>query len=467
VLTRFRRLDRSASQWAALVWRRYPWLVVGTGVYLGLRLWSFVGIVGHASSFTDTSEYENVERMSVFSLDFWTWYKPWGSALLWKVLPGSTSTSVPVAQEIISVAAWLFLAVVVFRTLERRAVKYGGFGLVLAFSLVPAIAVWDGALLSESLSVSLGALLVGTMLLVAQSPSWPRVAAVLVAAFLLASTRSSNGYLTPFLLIPLAVAVAWRARWAAVAVAVGSLAIAGYTQASVNVRQWQVSFGEIVAGRILHSPSATAYFIAHGMPYRPSLEQQLWNAEHRPPVTYYMERYETDPTLTWFWPWFNAHFRSVYARYLISHPSQAIVDPIRDLPSLVSASQSTHDLQGLPVGIYAAQGYRDTLPSWLSRVLYPSSWRLLLAWSVTVFVLLLGLVVNGIRRRVWLVPAIMLLSTLPHAAIIWDGSATSLGRHALLLAIYVRLGLILASLCVVDGFLEHGSRVRANTRTAT
>ena len=451
------------------MWRRYPWLVVGTGVYLGLRLWSFVGIAGHASSFTDTSEYERVERMSVFSLDFWTWYKPWGSALLWKVLPGATSTSAPVGQEIISVAAWLFLAFVMFRTLERRAVKYVGFSLVLAFSLVPAIAVWDGALLSESLSVSLGALLVGTMLLVAESPSWPRVAALLVAAFLLANTRSSNGYLTPFLLIPLAVAAAWRAsagrraRWPAVAVAVGSLAIAGFTQVSVNVRQWEVSFGEIVAGRILHSPSATAYFIAHGMPYRPSLEQQLWNAEHRLPNTYYMERYETDPTLTWFFPWFNARFRSVYAGYLLSHPSQALVDPMRDLPSLVSASPSTHDLQGLPVGIYAAQGYRDALPGWLARVLYPSSWRLLLALSVAVLVLLLGLAVNGIGRRVWLVPAIMLLSTLPHAAIIWDGSATSLGRHALLLAIYVRLGLILASVYVVDGFLEHGSRVRPNT----
>ena len=136
------------------VCRRYPWLVAGTGVYLGFRLWSFVGIAGHASSFTDSPEYENVERLSMFSLDFWTWYKPWGSALLWKVLPGSTSTSAPVGQEIVSVAAWLFLAFVVFRTLERRAVKYVGFSLVLAFSLVPAVAVWDGALL-ESLSVSL------------------------------------------------------------------------------------------------------------------------------------------------------------------------------------------------------------------------------------------------------------------------------------------------------------------------
>ena len=280
---------------------------------------------------------------------------------------GSTSTSAPVGQEIVSVAAWLFLAFVVFRALERRAVKYVGFSLVLAFSLVPAIAVWDGALLSESLSVSLGALLVGTMLLFAQFPSWPRAAAVLVVAFLLAGTRSTNGYLTPFLLIPLAAAAAGRARWPAVAVAVCSLAIAGFTHASVNVRQWQVSLGEITAGRILHSPSETSYFTAHGMPYRPSLEQQLWNAEHRPPVTSYVERYETDPTLTWFFPWFNAHFRSVYAGYLLSHPGPALVDPIRDLPSLVSASSSTDDLQGLPLGIYEAQGYRDPLPSWLAR----------------------------------------------------------------------------------------------------
>src|SRR5689334_3865686 len=114
-----------------------PGLLALGSAYVGLRLFSFVDIAGHASSFPDTVDYRQTQGLSPFGLDFWTWYKPWGTPLLWKLLPGSTSTSAPIAQWLISVAAWLVLALAVYRTLENRAVKLLGFGIVLAFSLVP------------------------------------------------------------------------------------------------------------------------------------------------------------------------------------------------------------------------------------------------------------------------------------------------------------------------------------------
>jgi len=39
-----------------------------------------------------------------------------------------------------------------------------------------------------------------------------------------------------------------------------------------------------------------------------------------------------------------------------------------------------------------------------------------------------------------------MLSAIPHSIIVWDGDSASMGRHALLLAVFARLGLILATL---------------------
>jgi hypothetical protein len=424
------------------------WLASIAAVYLSLRVWSFAGIAGHASSFTDTPEYKAVARLPLFSLDFWTWLKPWGTPLLWKLLPGATDVSAPIAQWLISVAGWLILAFVLFAVLEHRPVKLAGFALILAFSLVPAVAaVWDGALLSESLSLSLSALLLAALLLLVRSPDRKWVAAALLLAFLLAGTRAPNGYLAPFLLIPVALVV-HRSRRIAIALAAGSLAIAAMTYATTNARQWQVALAEIVAGRVLHKPSEQAYFVARGMPFRPTLEKELW-ANRYPPYS----KFETAPTLAWFLPWFNQEARAVYRDYLLSHPADAIIDPIRDLPLMVSPSMSTNDLQGLPLSVYPARGYRSSLPDLVARILYPTSAKLLLIWGTLSVAVMAALVAMRLGRAIWAIPLLGLVSCVPNAIILWDGADTSIGRHALLLAVVFRLSLVMTVLFVVDAYL--------------
>ncbi len=320
------------------------------------------------------------------------------------------------------------------------------------------MAVWDGALLSESLTLSLAALLVAALLLFVRGPSWRWAAVVLLLAFLLAGTRSTNGYLAPFVLIPVAVVVLRRSRWIAVAVAAGSLAIAGVAYASANVRQWQVPLGEIIAGRVLQKPSEQAYFVARGMPVRPSLAQDIWS--HRVPLA----EFETTPSLAYFMPWFEQKGRSVYTDYLLSHPGDALADPIADIPAMISPSPSTHDLQGLPVHFYAAKDYRDGLPSFAARVLYPSSARLLLIVAILSLLVLAALATMGLARVGWLIPVLLLASCVPHAVIVWDGDDASIGRHALLLAVLFRLGLLLVLLFIADAyFTDRDRRHRPST----
>jgi hypothetical protein len=421
------------------------WIELSVGLYLGLRVWSFAGVAGHASSFPDTFDYEQTAGKPLWSLEFWTWFKPWGTPLLWKLLPGTTSTVAPIAQWLISVAAWLALAAAVYRTLERRAVKRGGLVLVLGLSLVPAVAVWDGALLSESLNLSLAALLVAAMLMLLHEPGWLWAVGAIAAALLLAGTRATNGYLAPFLLLPTAAAIAGQTRRIALVVAAAALVIAALAYSTSNVRQWQVPLGEIVAGRVLRNPGELRYFQQRGMPLTPTLARDIY--ANRSPL----ERFEAAPALQAFLPWFNSRARGVYFDYLVSHPSSTLGDPIRDLPGMVSPSSSLTDLQALPLRIYAAKGYRDALPGTLDRVLYPSNAGLLLGWAIAVAALAVALF--ELRRRTWLVSTVLIASTLPHAVVIWTGDDASIGRHALLLAVYLRLALILLSVQLLDAYL--------------
>jgi hypothetical protein len=424
--------------------RAHRWPIAIGVAYVALRIWSFAGVAGHASTFPDTGDYLQTERLSLTSLGFWTWYKPWGTPLLWKLVPGTESTTVPIVQWLLSVAAWLILAVALYRTLERREVKLAGFAVVLAFSLVPAVAVWDGALLSESLTISLGALTVAAMLLVVRRPTWATAAILLVLTLWLAGTRATNGYLAPFLLVPVALVVAGRSRRVAILVAGGAVAIAAFTYVTANSRQWQVPLAEIIGLRVLHNPDELRYFTARGMPVYAGLEQDIF-ASRSP-----LEGFERAPSLHPFLPWFNSRARGTYAGYLLSNLGSTLGDPIRNVGGMVSPSSSTTDLQALPVRFYQAPGYRDALPAPFRALFYVSSPAFLLGWAVAVLVIAAGFGLSGLCRRTWWISILLIASTLPHAIIVWTGDDTSLGRHALLLAVFLRLGLIVLTVQLVD-----------------
>jgi hypothetical protein len=438
--------------------RRTQVIVGATALWLALRVWSFAGIVGHGSAFPDTQAYEQTSHLSLFGLDFWTWYKPWGTPLLWKLLPGPTSASAPIAQWLLATAAWWFLAFVCYRVFRHSWTGATAFALVLAFDLVPAVSVWDGALLSESLTYSLAAVLLAALILTAERPSWRRAAAVFVVAFVFAGTRTSDGYLTPFILIPFAV-VLWRRPRIALFLAIGSVAIGALTWERSNVREWQVSFAEIVALRMTHEPSAYAYFTAHGMPYEPALDAEV--LDNRYPLS----SFESTASLDWFFPWFNRSGRTVYTDYLLSHPRALLLDPIDDLGRMITPSTSIDDLQGLPLDVYEARGYRAPLPRAIARILYPTSPTVVLAWSVAVLVALGALVLAGHKRRFWIVPVLGIVTIVPQGIIVYVGSDTSIGRHAILLATLLRLSAILGTLCVIDE-LHHPHLVGGARRTA-
>jgi hypothetical protein len=147
-----------------------------------LRLLAFNGVVGKKPPvYPDTMDYERVAHLPVWSWAFYSSWKPWLLPLLYKLLPGSTQSVVPGAQWLISVVSWLVLALVVASFVENRGVRIATLAGMLGFSLVPLVDQWDGALLSESLSLSATALLLAAMLPFVRKPTPARTAAALGA----------------------------------------------------------------------------------------------------------------------------------------------------------------------------------------------------------------------------------------------------------------------------------------------
>ena len=415
--------------------------------YVLLRIWSFANVFDNTPPvYPDTIIYERVQSLAVWTSDFWAGHalKPAGAPLLWKLLPGSTAHSAPTGQFVLSVIAWLVLASVVARLLTTRALRLIGFALVLALSTTPMIGQWDGALLSESLSVSLAALMVASLLVFVQRPTAWRLAAVLAITLYSALTRDQNAVLALLVLIPIGIGLAFaRPRRWALAVAVGGVLVFAASYATINSRGSEITLGETIATNILPDPQATRYFVDRGMPLSPDLANLiLYN--RFPPSHYYKV-----PQLAAFRRWESDRGATTYARYLLTHPDVSLGEPLRNLDLILAPSRA------LPLGLdyFRPVGFRDALPSGVEDILYPSQGWLLLAWLVIVAIVALYVAVAGLAHRVWIVPAVLVASTIPNGLFVWDVDSLGHDRHELIVDVLARLGMWILALFVADACL--------------
>ena len=418
--------------------------IADLGIALGyvlLRVVAFSG-TGRPPILPDTIDFERVARLPLWRFEFYSSWKPWLLPLFYKLIPGDTQSVIPPAQWLVSIASWLVLAFVVAGFFERF-LRLAALILVLGLSLTPLVSQWDGTLLSESLSLSASALLLAGLLVFVRNPSTRNLVLVLVAAAAFATVRDTNAFVLLLLALPIAVTISVRGpRQAGLVLAVGVLAISVFVFATYNVRRWQIPLGNVIAGRVLTSGSATSWFKARGMPVGPDMRTVIFRS--RVPAA----RWDETPELAYFRPWFHARGRRVYAEFLVTHPHYSLVTPIRNLREL------TTPVRAAPLGTdsYRPPGYRDVLPGWLEKVFYlPSAWLGLALATLAALGVLWRL---GHARVVWLVPAAYLASVIPHALLVWDGDWTEVARHSVQVGVTMRLGVVLALLFLVDDALR-------------
>lgn len=149
----------------------------------------------------------------------------WGTPLFYAIFPNDQARAV--AQCAVGTVAWALLAGSLWACLRTLVARILAAAAVLALALLPQVANWDFAILSESLSISLGVLALALMLLWARTGSVWFLGGATAAAVWWTFTRADVRVFVVFLVLALAV-VAWRRparRWPATAAA-GALMLA-------------------------------------------------------------------------------------------------------------------------------------------------------------------------------------------------------------------------------------------------
>src|SRR3954451_14305288 len=157
--------------------------------YVTLRLSAF--LPASPRTFPDSGTYITYSRQSLLRLAFWAGPRPPTLPFLYKLLPDSDSWRTG-AQLAVSIASWLALGAAVAACVARPWVRLAGFALVLAFSCSAWVAQWDAAVLSESLTLSLSALVLAAWLIYVRAPGWWTAAGVLATTLAWVLVRDSS-----------------------------------------------------------------------------------------------------------------------------------------------------------------------------------------------------------------------------------------------------------------------------------
>ena len=135
--------------------------------------------------------------------------RPWGAPLFFALFADDQSRAV--GQWAVGTIAWALLAWTLYRLLHQPLAKVLAAGAILLIGLMRPVASWDFAILSESLSISLGVLTLAFFLWWQRNRAWWTLAATIVVAIWWMYTRVDIFVLV----LPLAAALivyAWSER---------------------------------------------------------------------------------------------------------------------------------------------------------------------------------------------------------------------------------------------------------------
>jgi hypothetical protein len=374
--------------------------------------------------------------------------------LLYALL-GHQLRTIVIVQSAVGALCWALLAFAARRFAGYRLAGWLAFVGVLVVSLTDMMTHWDVCILSDSLSLSLLALLLAAGLGLADRRSPGQIAAFLVLAVLWGLTRDTNAYLLGLLGLAgmLLVLVARRPRWILLPTMFVVVAV-GVAGSANHGRRWVEPFLHLTSERILTDRSQTQWFADHGMPVTPALLDL-----RGPYLPTYEHTYLTSPALASFRQWADRHGQEAYIVYVVTHPAWSLTRPFGGHEELSSAL----------LGYYGSPGYQPWWPAPMRHLLLVDPKEAMLAEAIG-----LGLAVGWVFARgakpskAWAIPALIAVSGLCHLVLAWLGDTWEIGRHSVDGMVQVQVGILLCLAVVVAApcraWSGHGRRVAASLR---
>ncbi|MBN1305977.1 MAG: hypothetical protein JXA13_16190 [Anaerolineales bacterium] len=388
------------------------------------------------------------QNLDIWTLKFWGYKKAAFTAAVYQ-LGGASLSWIDGLQVLVSTLAWLALAWVFARGLHHHWLKLAAFITILSFSLVPNIQIWNHTALSESLSMSMMALILALWIAIIQRWRWYLTAGLLLLLTAWVFTRESNAYIglmIAVLLLP--IGIFWRNQrfyWGVSLVLFLAFAANTRLSAMPDLPRHIYPLGNIILGRILPVPEYLAFFEGEKMPITPELLALSGGTSINGEFAIF-----NNPKLETFEGWLFKHGKETYVRFMLAHPGYTFISPLKDMNHVLASNQSG----------YGPPEYRPSLPGILNELLYPARWFWVyfgLSWLVVI----LALTQKGWRemRVFWLAVACYVLS-IPHLYLSWLGDAAEIGRHAVQASVQYRSAVWLLFWLMADAFfLDQGFKV--------
>jgi hypothetical protein len=384
--------------------------------------------------------------------------RPWGVPLLYSAFP--TDWARAAMQIGVSTVAWVTLAYALWLHLTSRTAKIVGACAVLGLSLTSAVYTWDFAILSESLSTSLGVLVFGLFAVWGKTRSRMAIVAMTAVAFLWIFTRQDILPLGVLLVATLAV-YAWRSRErrlpAAIAAMVLVTAMAWLLAIQPKIDETFADWGvarvpqseETLLYRlrlsVLRDRSMTAVYKQElGMPTCTAAERVAKRTSWA--MADFARAYRGCPELV---AWAKEHKMDAAHRYALAAP--------RHYTKVLVAST-------LPQALGEPPRYaKPVLPQWADRAVFPAeAWVLPILVGTTLIALAACWWSGALRRRRWLVVAGAVLVPASVLSVLASLMLTAgeYARFGVQESVLLRVGIVLLIVAALDAALTRGSEAR-------
>ena len=459
-----RELGSRAKGLATRVWGgEHRWLVILLAAYALAR----VVVLAGGAVFTSYDTFSYVHRGDPFydrgPVVSFTGHAPrlWGVPLFYALFPSDAWRAA--GQWALGTIAWATLAWVVWSLLRDTAARVVAVAGILLVALLDFVSNLDFAILSESLTVSLGVLVLAMLLRWLATGGRAALVIMAVAGFWWTFTRPDTRVLVGFVLLVLA-AVAWRApHRRKAAVAAGAVLLVGVGWCSVIAPVTQEEFkhwGAVDADQheelwlyrlrkdILPRPDAKAVFVERfGMPACPGAERSAQRAEWD--IVEFANEYRQCPDLV---AWGEANRDDIFTRFALQAPGPYLA--------------MTYDLTSwsLSGGTYGP--VRSVLPGFVHRVAYPGPpWTVPFTLALIVVAVVAAVVGGAFRQR----RLIVWTSVITMAACLVSVVATvvTAGGQVWRFGIQESLGIRIAAILMVAAALDSLRRRRRPPADAT
>jgi hypothetical protein len=421
-------------------------------IYAGIQMASVI-MVREALWLPDSIDYIFPASFMWNDPKLWTGTKPWGAAVLYK-LTGSSPIAIDAVQTILSTLAWLSLAVVFSRLLRYNWLRILSFSLILGFSLAPTVQIWNHIIQSESLTISLFALILAVWLSLLQDWRWDKLFALIFLFGWWIGTRETNVYLglmVAGLLVLIGIFYKRQRFYWGVSI---FLVLFGYINMQISevptIPRWLYPLTNTLLNRILPNEEFFNYFQKRGLDTSPELMSLSGELAHSGDFAVF-----NDPALTYVEEWLYQKGKATYVHFLLDHPAYTLTSPLKNIQDLLAPDE---------VPSYAPESYRSSAAWLFEGVLFPGSLWLLLVLALAAFISSLATNSWQASGVFWLLLGCLGLA-IPHLYIVWHGDAAEVGRHAIQASIQLRLSLWLLLFLALDKIGIHDDNIRTRHRS--